>query len=229
MVVLVALLLVVLGIFVYQCIIDPLMRFERLEIYRFFGWTANSDGEIRQASFDFFNNGTKYLTIEEIWVNGTLIHSYEWGCYYGSTLEPKGDTRVFVAPEKAIFENGKTHNFTIGTSSGNNFSFIIKIDDESIKLENLTIKDWHFGILPQSGVPGGYRYISVRVKNPGDTPVIITKVDVNGTTFYKEQWINPHTLNAIMVDYEWRVGTYHIYIETAAGSTYIITATAEQP
>lgn len=228
LVVLAVLFLIVATIFVYQLIIEPLMRFERLEIFRFFGWTANSDGEIRQASFHFFNNGTKDLSICEIWVDGTFMKPGEWGCYFGSTLESETGERVFIAPEEVIFENGKNHNFTIGTSSGNRFSFIIEVDEESIKPENLTIIDYNFGHLPQSGLDE-YRYVGVRVRNFGDTPVIVTKVEIDEIAFNKKQWVNPHTLDAIMVDYEWRVGDYVIHIETAAGNTYDIPATAEYP
>jgi hypothetical protein len=225
LVVLVALVLVVVGVYVYE-VIEVLMRFERLEIFRFFGWTANSDGEIRQVSFHLFNNGTRDLEISKVWVNGTLMSNREWGWRFGPMLDAKTGEWVFIAPQEVVFECGKSYNFTIGTSSGNRFPLIIRVDEESVKPENLTIIDWHFGKWPPLSGKG---IISVRVKNLGETTAIVTRVEVNGTIFNKKMWVPAQTRHAVIVDYGWRVGTYLIHIETAAGNTYEITATAEYP
>jgi len=227
--VLVLLVLVVAGVVVYWFVIEPHMRFERLELFSFYGWTVNSAGEVRQVTFVLFNNGTKELTVSEVWINGTLMSPTEWGCYFGRTLEPRTGERFFIAPKGEHFINGSHYNFTIGTSSGNHFSFTIRVDEESIKPENLTIIDCNFGHLPQSGIPGEYFYVGLRVRNFGDTPVIVTKVKIDGITFDKKEWIFPHTLDSVIIDYRWRVGNYVIQIETAAGNIYHIIATAEYP
>ncbi len=218
--VLVALLLIVVGVCVYQFAVDPLLRFERLEIYSFWGWTSNSEGEVKQVSFHLFNNGTKELTIREVWVNGTLLKQEEWGCYDSPFMASNTGEWFFIAPRDLVFDRGKHYNLTIGTASGNSFPFIMSVEDESVKPENLTFVDYDFGWLPSD-----YRYIALRFKNLGETPAIVTRVRVGAETFDMREWLSANTLNAIILDYYWGGGTYIIQVETAVGNKHEIIAT----
>jgi hypothetical protein len=145
----------------------------------FYGWTANSKGQIRQATFAFYNNGTRKLTLKNFWINGTLLNSTGWGSYFGPELDPKTGERVFIVPKDMVFVKEMNYNFTIGTANESQYSFLYRCDEASVKPENLTITDCYFftGILYET------ESISIRYVNYGKTPLIITKVWVDGSTF----------------------------------------------
>ena len=217
--------IVVVSAALYWFVIDPLIHYESLELFSYFPyqWVSNSKGEVRQVVLNVFNNGTKMLTIDKIWVNGTLMSSSEWGCHGSGTIWPVGsrgatDTMLFIAPINWTFKDGWNYNFTIGTASGKHFTFIINVDEANKKQENLTIKEWGLHFLPN--LPSEIHYIGIWVRN-GPTYVIVKKVTVNETVFNLNQWIYPNKDDAIIIFYGWKVGkTYHIRIETAAGNAY---------
>jgi len=223
------LLAMVVGSLVYM-IVPPLLTFERLELWSFVGWTANSKGEVKQATFIFINNGTRRLTINNFWINGTLLNSTERLADGGLTLDPRGSeasytARVCLVPRSFVFNEGMSYNFTVGTTSGNRYSFVVKCNEASVKPENLTITDFLF-------IPGSYPYdpplIAVLYKNNGHRPVVIRKMYLDGMVHNVTSWVLPSREDYIMIDYGWRPGeTYTIRLVTVIGNTYSITKTAE--
>jgi hypothetical protein len=214
---LLAIVLVVAGVFVYWFVIDPLTRYESLMVapYREYQFVVNSNGEIRQAFFLFGNNGTKMLTVVKVWVNGTLLNSTEWRFERSvSTMKPQEYSSLCLSSPMTLTPN-YCYNFTLGTASGNWFPFLIKVDEAHIKTENLTVLEWGFREFPI-----GEYYIGVRVKN-GPTYTVVRRAEVNGTVFNPNQWIYPNSQTSIIIDHWWSpVKTYHIIIETFAGNIH---------
>lgn len=210
-------------------ILPILTAYEKLELFEFYGWTTNSTGQVKQASFIFFNNGTKELTLSKVLVNGTILKSSEWGWYYSSKLDPHTGERVFVALETTIFKLDKKYNFTIETSRGNHFPFILKVEEDLVQQENLTIKDLYFNIWP----PDWDRDLGIAINNYGNTPAIVTQVtafnDVDDKywKFEMKQWFFPGDSGSFIVSINWREEvTYYVSVETATGNIYEFTKKA---
>jgi len=227
------LLIMFVGLLVYT-FVPSLLAYEKLAIWRFVGWTSNSAGQVRQTTFIFINNGTKRLTINNFWVNGTSLDSTEW-MDTGLTLGSPGSVDVSIVPKIFAFVKGVSYNFTVGTTSGSHYSFILKCDDASVSPENLTIINWDFVPYAGQDFPA---YIGFRYRNYGRTPIIITSVELNGspasTNLPLPQWTWHYSrgggtdpLDSVIIDYDWKPGkTYIIDIRTAVGNTYRIVDTA---
>jgi len=216
-------------------IVPPLLTYEQLAVWRFIGWTANSTGHVTQATFIFINNGTRTLTISNYWINGTALNSTDFMCVRGPRLDVPGSADVCVVSKSLIFGIGSSYNFTVGTTSGKRYSYLIQCDEASASPENLTIDSWDF-------VPGfgsdWPEYIGFRYRNNGNTPIIITNVALNGqpanTNLPLPQWTWPGfppgrrgPLDSVMIYCDWRVGqTYLIEFETIVGNRYQLRLTA---
>ncbi|MDH5495289.1 MAG: hypothetical protein OEY24_06260 [Candidatus Bathyarchaeota archaeon] len=129
-----------------------------------------------------------------------------------------------------MFISNATYSFTIGTSSGNHFPFLLKIEEEMVKQENLTIIDYYFS----SGILVGYQSWDIRAGNFGDIPIIVRRttvfndVDDKYWKFEKKQWFFPNEIQALELNFSWGYGvTYYATIETAAGNEYYVIETAE--
>jgi len=81
----IGLLAVFVGLFLYT-FVPPLLTVEGLEMWSFVGWSSNSAGQVRQASFILTNNGTRKLTIRDFLVNGTQLGSQDFRQDGGFTL-----------------------------------------------------------------------------------------------------------------------------------------------
>jgi hypothetical protein len=198
-------------------VVPPLLTFELLEVFSFYGWSSNSNGQIRQATFRLINNGTRTLTMRNVWVNGTLLNSTEWGLDRDWDFPPQIDQLAFVAPKSMIFALDTNYEFTFGTASGRRFSFIYRCDEASVKPENLTLIDAHFY---HESYPF-MDWIGIRYYNHGTTPAIITLVRIYySLTFEMREWASPTNIGSIIIDYKWINQTYVFTIETVVGNTY---------
>jgi hypothetical protein len=218
----------VLAFVVWFFIVPHLTGYENLYLSGFRAWTINSEGEVRQATFVLGNKGTQDVTISNVWVNGTLLESKEWGSFFGRTIEPTYTRTLYAAPKEIVFRINATYNFTVDTSRGNHFPFFFEVDESQVKQENLTITNVYFNVWP----PNWDYDIGVVAKNSGGALTIVTRVRVidemeNNWTFETKQWFFPGESHAVVANVNWREGvTYYITIETIVGNTYETTSTS---
>lgn len=229
----ISIMLVMLGSLIAYMIIPPLLTYERLALL-FYGFTSNSTGQIKQAVFNFWNNGTRSLTVKIIWINGTVTNSSEYRADVGGftdegiEISPRIDKRVYIAHETFVFVEQAYYNFTVGTTSGNHYTLIVKCDNTSASPENLTVLNWDFVPSFGSDYPA---YIGFRYRNYGSMPIIITSVYLNGapadTNLPLPQWTWSSQPGATIIDYDWLNGqTCDIIFTTAVGNTYELLLTA---
>lgn len=220
-----------IGLLIYMLVymvLPPLLTHEQLILWNFVGWTSDFSGKVRQSTLILVNNGTRRLTINSFRANGTLLNSTDLLFDGGLTLDPKGGigpqgTRVAIVPKSFVFGGGASYNFTVGTASGNHYSFVLKCDEASIKPENLTIIEGDF-------VPGPDMHITVHYRNSGERPFIVTGVYLDGVqraATFTDYWTWPGGEDAVIIWYIWKSEeTYTITIKTAVGNTYETTMTA---
>jgi hypothetical protein len=205
----VGLLAISVGLFLYAYV-PTLLTIEGLEMWSFVGWTSNFAGQVRQASFILVNNGTRGLTVNDFWVNDTKLDSGDLEVYGGPTLNVPGSMDVCLVPESYAFNVGKSYNFTVGTESGNHYSFIVRCDNSSVSPENMTIFYSEF-------IPGSPEYISIMYRNNGKTPLVITKVYLDGQASNETHWTWP-----VGWQRQGPKGGLTIFCHWMAGHVYII-------
>lgn len=224
--------IIVIFAYVFWYFVLPfLWRYEKLDIspYSSYYWVANSRGEVKQLIIVFRNNGTEDLTIEELMVDEVLVDSADWESWSSErTLEPKSTNTFYMAPKNLMFENGRDYILTIVTSRRNYFNFTLNVNKDNTKTEKVEIKQCYFYHWPPMSHD---KFIGIEVKSFGDINVIIKEVWIDSASFSVSPrlWLNQfHSTDDIEISYPWKEGsTYTITIETVAGSTYEITATAD--
>lgn len=221
--------LVCLLVWVVIPYVQELFKYERLDLHAYW-WTVNQEGNISMVTLRLYNNGTKRLTISEIYVNQTQVNSANWD----STIRaprPEFWCRMFVTPEFMVFEEGASYNLTIGTEAGNLFSYIVKAEDNgNMEPELFNIKDAGFSDFRPYGGPI-YAYLGV--ENHHDTfQVVVVERWVNGTSYDGRLWIRAGTAGpdslCIIFEFNWVEGVaYNFTLKTVSGNTYTYIATAD--
>jgi len=219
---------VISGYVLWYFILPLALRYEKLDMFSDYYWVVNSKDEIRQLVISFKNNGTQDLTITEVWINGFLINSTDWGGYFGAAIQSSLTNTFYVAPRDLIFESSQTYNFTVVTSSRNCYTFTLQVDENNTRNEKVKISECHFyHIPPLSGEP----VIGIQVEDLGGTDVIVKEVWIDDAFYSVEPRLWLHTFYSsagIQMNFPWREGeTYTVKIKTVAGSTAEITATAD--
>ena len=209
--------------------VQELFKYERLDLHAYW-WTVNQEGNISMVTLRLYNNGTKRLTISEIYVNQTQVNSANWD----STIRappPEFWCWMFVTPEFMVFEEGASYNLTIGTEAGNLFSYIVKAEDNgNMGPELFNIKDAGFSDFRPYGGP---IYAYLVVENHYDTlQVVVVERWVNGTSYDGRLWIREGTagpdLWCITFEFNWVEGVaYSFTLRTAPGNIYNLTVIAE--
>jgi len=193
-------------------------------------WVTNSKGEVRQLTIGFKNSGTEELKVKEIWINGTLVDSADWGGYFGKTIEPEHTTTVYVAPGNLTFKKGTSYNLTVVTSRRNRFNFTLCVKDYNTKLEKVKISGCYFYYWPPDS---NHKVIGIEVKDLSGTDVIIKEVFINGSSFIVSPrlWLYEFSSEGdIEISYPWKKGmTYTVTVKTVAGSRFEVNKTAEFP
>jgi hypothetical protein len=223
----VVLILVVVGsVALYLFIIDPLIHYELLELYRPdpYVLVSNHEGQVTMVHLSLVSNGTKTATIDRVWVNGTLVDNSDLRWQFPNIVPPGEGTELFVFPKDFIFQREENYNITLGTTSGKTFTFILPIDDAYKKQENLTITGLDFIRLPDEPDT-----IFVKAKN-GPTTIIVTHAWVNGTeATIGWGWIDPGGEDfSIYHPFSYN-NVCVVQFETAAGNIYEFTGTAIHP
>lgn len=212
----------------WHFILPLFWKYEKLEIFSHY-WMANSQGEVKQLVIVFKNNGSQESTLEEVWFDGVLVNSADWESWSGErTLEPKFTNTFYIVPEGLTFEKRQDYNLTIVTARKDRFNFTLNVNEDNIKTEKVKINQCYFYRWP----PGSHdKFIGIEVKSFGNIVVIIKEVFIDGASFSVSPrlWLdNFHSTDDIEISFPWKEGsTYTITIETVAGSTYEITATAD--
>lgn len=219
--------IVIVFTFVFWYFVLPfILKYERLDLFSYY-WVANSREEIRQLVIIFINNGTQDLTINEVWINEFLVNQTDWEAYFG-TIQPEYGTTVYVAPEDLTFENDRDYNLTLVTSRKNRFNFMLTVDEDNTKIENVTITGCYFYHRPPLSKN---KVVGIQVESLGSTDVIIKKAWIDGASFNVSPrlWLHKfHSSDGIEISFPWKRGsTYTVTVETVAGSTYEIRATAD--
>jgi len=203
--------------------------YEKLDMFPDYYWVANSRGEIKQLVIVFKNNGTQKLTIEEVWLDDVLVDSADWKSWSGErTLEPKSTNTFYMAPKDLTFEKGRDYNLTMVTARNNHFSFTLNVNEDNTKTEKVKIEQCYFYHWPPTS---NDKFIGIEVKSFGDINVIIKEVWIDSVSFSVSPrlWLNQfHSTDDIEISFPWKKGsTYNITIQTVAGSTCQVTATAD--
>jgi len=223
----VILMLIVIAVLLVYLLVPFLLQFERLDLFSY-SWVANSKEEVKQLVITLINNGTQDLEIKEIWVNGVLVDPANWAGYFGGSIDPTHTRRIYVAPKNTTFERGQNYNLTIVTSRKNHYSFLLNLNENNTKNENVKITNCDFYHWP----PGSFdTKIGVRVTNLGASDVIIKKAEINGVLFdiSPRIWLDvSNSEDSFEVAFPWVEGlNYTIAIETVAGNKYETIATAD--
>ena len=222
--------IVIFAYVLWYFILPFFWSYEKLEIlpYSSYYWVANFRGEVKQLIIVFVNNGTKLLTLEEVWIDGVPVALADWGCPYDKILGPGDTTKVYVAPESYLFENGTDYNLTVVTSTKNQFNFTLNVNENNTRPEKVEIKKCDFYYWPPTSY---HAFIGIEVKISGDINVIIRKAWINGTFFSvsPQLWLyKSKSTGYIELSFPWKEGSiYNVTIETLAGSTCQFIATAD--
>jgi len=226
----VAIIAIASGVVLWFVVLPFLLRYENLYIYSYY-WVVNNHGKIGQLILDLRNNGTQDATIAEIWINGVRVDKDRWGGYFGIVVRPKYGEGIFVAPKGFGFESGQTYNLTISTVSGKHYSFLLEVNVDNTKSEDVAIAGCYFYTWPIMGPYPEKPYVGIEVKDVSATDLIVKKVWINDTLYELNPYlwlVSYHTTRGIEILYEWKTGlNYTVTIETAAGSTATVTATAD--
>jgi hypothetical protein len=216
---------VIAGVLIYM-FVPPLLTYERLVMYSFYGWSSNAEGQIKQVTFNLWNNGTRDLRIKHFLVNGTVVGSDECGFTNGLDLDADREDDFYIVPKSWSFAKGACYNFTAFTTSGNSYSFLKTCDDSMMYPENFTFINWRYS----QGFSGEPTYIAVRYRNGGRSPLIIVDVLLNGGTidYYTGGWTwpagwtvrgkGPETI--LLIYSGMKDQPYTVTIRTAIGNTY---------
>jgi len=220
--------IVIVFTFVFWYFVLPfILKYESLDLFSYY-WVANSREEIRQLVITFINNGTQDLTINEVWINEFLVNQTDWGAYFDTTIQPEYGTTVYVVPEDLTFESNRDYNLTLVTSRKNRFNFMLTVDEDNTKIENVTITGCYFYHWPPLS---GNKVVGIEVKSLGSTDVIIKRVWIDGASFIISPplWLDKfHDSGDIEMSFPWERGlTYTVSVETMAGGVYGIRATAD--
>jgi len=219
---------VICGYALWYFVLPFVGKYEKLGVRSYY-WVANMHGEVRQLVAVLLNNGTRRLTVDEIWVDGSRVGSSDWGEWAGGhELDPKDGDYFYVVPRNVTLQNGLDYNLTVVTSSKNHYSFVLNMSENNTRTENVTISGCYFYHVP----PGSWNpYVGVQVNDTGGTDVIIKIIRINGQAFTVNPrlWLDVNDgSSGIQKSFSWVEGhMYTVEIETIAGSTVSITAKAD--
>jgi hypothetical protein len=219
----VLLLVVVGGAALYWFVIDPLIHYESLELYKAerYSLFSNDKGQVTLVQLNVVSNGTKTAVIDRVWVNGTLINDSDLRWEFPNSLPSGASTELYVFPEDFIFQKEDNYNITLGTTSGKSFTFVLLVDEAYKKQENLTVTGLDFIRLPDEPDT-----ILVKAKN-GPTKVIVTHAWVNGTeATIGWGWIDPGDENFSIYYPFYYNSVCVVWFETATGNIYEFTGIA---
>lgn len=230
-IVLIFVVLVCLLVWVVIPYVQELFKYERLDL-RAYWWTVNQEGNISMVTLRLRNNGTKTLTISEVYINQTQVDPSDWGCRTpNARYSPRTSPWMYIAPQSMVFKEDATYNLTIGTEAGNLFSYIVKAEDNgNMGPELFNIKDAGFSDFRPYGGPI-YAYLGV--ENHHDTlQVVVVERWVNGTSYDGRLWIREGTAGpkwlSITFEFNWVEGVaYNFTLRTAPGNIYNLTVIAE--
>jgi len=200
--------------------ITPLIWYEKV-IVSYYYWVINNRGTIGQLVVQLGNNGTLDFALNEVWINDIGMDDDSW------TLS---GWRVVVFPKNIIFESGQGYNFTLLTSR-KHYSFTFEVNVGNTKTEDLRITGCYFYTWPITGPYPEKPYVGIEVNDVSATDLIVKKVWINDTLYDLNPYLwltSIHTTHGIEILYEWKTGlNYTVTIETAAGSTATVIATAD--
>src|SRR5271157_3718293 len=182
------LIIILAGIAIYWFIVSPIIYYENLVLYNYYPytWVANTKGQVTLVELSFENDGTKALSINKIFVNGTAVSVSDIAYDGGNTAPPNLGVNMLVFPQDLVFQQGANYIFLVQTASGRHFTFILPVDEAHTVPENLTILKWGFFYYPPDSQQG---YIGVTIQ---ESPLfnLITKAWVNNTeATLNTQWI----------------------------------------
>jgi hypothetical protein len=222
----IVMIVIILGFVLWFFVLPFFERHEMLYIVRYY-WVKNNLGEIRMLVVDWGNNGTQDLTVSEVWVNGARLGNDFWGGWFGVTVLHMNGNRFYVAPNDLLFQVGQSYNLTIVSSSKRQYSFMLNVNENNTKTENITISALYFYHEPP--LTGG-PVIGMDVQNVGDTDIIIREVLVNGSSCtLPSQFMldSSEGSGGFYVGFPWKTGeNYTVTVETIAGTTASRTGTA---
>jgi len=218
---------VISGYILWFFVLPLVGRYERLDVLRYY-WAKNNRGEIRLLVVDMDNNGTQDLIVSEIWVDGVRLENDSWEGWFGITVRPLYGETFYVAPKDFLFEMGRDYNLTVVASSGRQYSFVLNVNENNTRTENLKITGVYFYHVPP--VTGG-EVIGVEVQDLGGTDIIIREALINGSLYTVsprfDLW-SGHSFDGFEIGFPWKKGeNYTVTIETIAGTTANYTATAD--
>jgi hypothetical protein len=206
--------------------IQELFKYEQLTFHDYW-WTRNSGGNISMVTLHLQNNGTKTLTISDVFVNQTHVEPTRWDST-NEILPSEFWSWMYIAPQGMVFEEDSAYNLTVGTEAGNSFSYVVKVEEDDVSQEEFNIKYVSFNDWRYYGDP---LFADICVENHHNY-VVVTERRINGTPFGTEKyWIRPTTEEegglCISFIFNWTGGTtYTFTLRTACGNTYNYTKTA---
>jgi hypothetical protein len=208
--------------------VQELFKYERLAL-RDHWWTRNSAGDVSMVTLVLENNGTKTLTMSEVFVNGTMVDPTKWDCRYGKVYDPESWAWMYILPESTAFQEGGTYNFTVSTESGNGFSYTLRVGarvfEEKARIEDALFYPSYYSIYYGN-------IVWVEVGNIGPVPIIVVEGWWNGTQQnITKTWIfsgySGDQALSVTFHLTWHTGeTYNFTLRTVSGNTYNYTKTA---
>lgn len=84
-----------------------------------------------QCDLFIANTGTNELTVNKVWINGTLLGSAEWESLPSMKFQPGDQGVLQITPSLIVFQKGITYRFTIETTAGNSFSYPTRAESTS--------------------------------------------------------------------------------------------------
>jgi hypothetical protein len=125
-----------------------------------------------EAAVYFANTGADELVIDKVWINGTLIEATNWEILPSMRLKPGDQAVLHVESAPMNFAGGVTYEFTLGTTTGNSFSYTSRSNGFTfMKTEELKVQSHTWATSRTS--------ISITVKNTGTGAITISEWRVN--------------------------------------------------
>ena len=177
-----------------------------------------------EATVYFANTGADELVVDRVWINGTAIEATKWEIFPSMRLKPGDQGVLHVTSAPMNFAGGVAYEFTLGTTTGNSFSYTSKNNTFTfMKTEELKVQSHTWGT----------NQIAITIKNTGTGAATISEVRVNdiirsnATYSPVGQTMEPGASKTIAITQTFSPGVkYEFAVLTATGNKFTYVATA---